>query len=232
MCGRFTLTSQPGQVASAFDLAEMPQLRPRYNIAPGQDAGVVRVSPEGDRRVLEPLRWGLVPSWAKDPRPRHRMINARAETAAKRPAYRAAFRKRRCIVPADGFYEWAPGRPHKQPYYIQCREGAPFAMAGLWERWSGPDAQVLESFAVLTTPANHRLRAIHERMPAILEPGAFDLWLDPGVQDVSRLEPLLRPCPDAWIALRTVSTRVNDVSRDDPACVAPAAALPSTPSLF
>ncbi len=232
MCGRFTLSSSPGQVASVFGLAEVPRLCPRYNIAPGQDAAVVRAAPEAGRRQLDTLRWGLVPSWAKDPRPGHRMINARAETAAQRPAYRSAFRERRCIVAADGFYEWAPGRPEKQPYYIQCHEGAPFGMAGLWERWHGPGGEGVESFVVLTTPANGRLCEIHGRMPAILDPAAYDLWLDPEVRDAARVKPLLRPCPDDWIALRPVSTRVNHIEHDDPGCVAAAPPAPSTLPLF
>jgi putative SOS response-associated peptidase YedK len=221
VCGRFTLTSSPERLAERFGLDEVPGLAPRFNIAPSQEVATVRRRDGSGARVLEMRRWGLVPSWARDPRVGNRMINARSETVAERPAFRSAFRLRRCLVPADGFYEWAGGRGPRQPYHIRLADGAPFGIAGLWERWSGPDGGVIESCTLLTTAANARLAAVHDRMPVILEPEAFERWLDPAVREPERLRDLLRPLPPERVALHPVSRRVNDPRNDDPGCVAP-----------
>ena len=176
MCGRFTLTSTPEQLAQRFGLDEPPQAAPRYNIAPGQDVLAIRVDAETSRRVAIQPRWGLVPSWAKDAAIGARMINARAETVAEKPAFRGAFRARRCLVPADGFYEWATRHGRKQAHYIGLRDGGPFGFAGLWERWEDPSGGALESCTLLTRDAIESIRAIHSRMPVILEPAAYAPW--------------------------------------------------------
>ncbi len=169
MCGRFTLRTPTHRLAEAFGVRDLPNLPPRYNIAPTQDAAVVRPGPEGEARELAMLRWGLVPSWSEGPSA-YSMINARAETVATKPAFRAAFRHRRCLVPADGFYEWQRVDGGKQPYLVELASGEPFAFAGLWEHWEGGD--VIESFTIIVTEANELLRPIHERMPVILDPVA------------------------------------------------------------
>jgi len=220
MCGRFTLATPPAELAERFELSEAPVLAPRFNVAPGQDVAIVRTEP-GKSRVFELRRWGLVPAWADDPRSGFKMINARAETAAERPAYRDAFRRRRCLIPADGFYEWASGPAPRQPYYLKLRDGGVFGMAGLYERWRDPDGGVLESCAVLTTEANPMVRPIHDRMPVILGAADHALWLDPDANDPESLRPLLSPAAADVLVAHPVSHRVNDTGRDDPHCVEP-----------
>ncbi len=227
MCGRFTLTRSADEVARAFgpdvevQLPE-PLRRPRYNIAPGQDAAVLEPAARVPGRVLRPRRFGLVPGWARDPRVGHRLINARAETVARKPAFRAAFRRSRCLVPADGFYEWQrrEGGP-RQPYHVRLRGGEVFAMAGLAERWQGEDGAVLETFAILTTDAPQPLASIHDRMPVILPRELHAVWLDRELRDSESLLPLLRPLPPEWIEFRPVSRWVNTPTHDDPRCLAP-----------
>jgi putative SOS response-associated peptidase YedK len=232
MCGRFTL-STPGAVLArqlGLDEALPLALGPRYNIAPTQPVAVVRPVPDnapgrrdqvdGARR-LDLLRWGLIPAWAKDPAMGSRLINARSETVADKPAFRAAFRKRRCLIPADGFYEWATVGAHKQPYHFRLRDGGPFAFAGLWEAWHAPTGDVLETCTILTTDANDVIRSLHPRMPVILPPDAYARWLDPAVDQPGALVPLLTPYdPAAMIGYR-VSPRVNSPANDDEACVVP-----------
>jgi putative SOS response-associated peptidase YedK len=180
MCGRFILTVSAKDVADLFGLAEVPALEPRYNVAPTQPVAAVRADADG-RRSLATLRWGLIAPWAKDAK--HAAINARAETAADKPTFRHAFRKRRCLIPADAFYEWQKVGRHKQPYLFKLRDGEPFAFAGIWEAWNGPDGEALESCAILTTEANELVRSVHERMPVILDPRHYAEWLDPGLTD-------------------------------------------------
>jgi putative SOS response-associated peptidase YedK len=232
MCGRFTLTSTPEQLAQRFGLDEPPQAAPRYNIAPGQDVLAIRLDAETARRVAIHPRWGLVPSWAKDAAIGARMINARSETVAEKPAFRAAFRARRCLVPADGFYEWAPRQGGKQAHYIALRDAEPFGFAGLWERWEDPSGDALESCTLLTRDAVESIRGIHHRMPVILDPTAYEAWLDPARDDPTRLFALLRPPPEENIVWHPVSNRVNDVRVDDPACIAPAPEAPRQGALF
>lgn len=224
MCGRFTLRAPPSVVAEQFSLLDTPDLRPRHNIAPSQDIPVVRYPPESSlkTRQLVWLRWGLVPGWAQDPAMGDRLINARAETAADKPAFRAALRRRRCLVAADGFYEWQRTGPRKHPYFIRLRDDRPFAFAGLWELWEGPDHKALQSCAILTTEANELMRPIHDRMPVILCPTDYDRWLDPAIQSPDRLRPLLRPYPSDQMIAHPVSTWVNNPAHDDPQCIQPA----------
>ncbi len=223
MCGRFTLTSTPELLARRFGLGEAPAgLVPRFNIAPSQDVATIRARENGTR-VLEMRRWGLVPSWARDPKIGNRMINARSETVSEKPAFREAYRSQRCLVPADGFYEWAAGKSPRQPYHIGLADGGPFAIAALWERWSHGDTDPIDSCTLLTTRANARLTAVHDRMPVILDPADHALWLDPSVRGGEPLHALLRPLADDRIAIQPVSRHVNDPRHDDPECVAPAA---------
>ena len=230
MCGRFTLTAPSDAVRDAFGLAAAPALEPRFNIAPGQDVATLVVDGEGCR-ALALRRWGLVPYWAKDPKMGSRLVNARAETAAEKPAYRDAFRRRRCLVPADGFYEWAAaGQGGRQPWHISRRDAGCFAIAGLFERWRPPEGGWLETCVLLTTAAPGRLASIHDRMPVILPPAGWPLWLDPAVNEASALAPLLRPSPAEDFELRQVSRRVNDTRHDDPRCLEPPP--PPEPELF
>ena len=232
MCGRFTLTSTPAEVAERFELDDVSEFSPRFNIAPTQQVATIRARADDGRRELAFCRWGLIPHWAADRSIGQRMINARAETIADKPAFRQSFRRRRCLVAADGFYEWAPGPRFKQPWRIGLADGSVFGFAGLFDRYDDPERGVIESCAIITTRANERARAIHPRMPVILDPGAYALWLDGDVGDLDRLLPLLGPCPEDWIAMHPVSRRVNDVRTDDAACAAPVDAAPRQESLL
>ncbi len=221
MCGRFALTAPASTIAEIFQADVLPDVLPRYNIAPGtQILGVVQ---EGDRRVGREFRWGLVPFWAKDPKIGYRTINARSETAAKKPAFRAAFRKRRLLIPATGFYEWKrEGPKRKIPHLVGMRDGRLFAMAGLWERWTDPaSGEALLSCTILTTGPNELVAEIHDRMPAILPPDRWALWLDPAVTDPERVQELLVPYPAREMAARPVSSRVNHVKNQGPEVQAP-----------
>lgn len=220
MCGRFTLTSPDSGIAAQFSLLDLPPLEPRYNIAPTQPVAAVRMAAEGAARELAMLQWGLVPSWAKDPEVGSRLINARSETVAEKPAFRDALRRRRCLVLADGFYEWQKLDGGKQPFYFRLREGGVFGFAGLWERWQGP-AGVIESCTLITTEANDLLRSVHDRMPVIVHPRDHDLWLDRGIRQSDLLLPLLRPYPSEEMTSYPVSRRVNSPENDDPQCIEP-----------
>lgn len=218
MCGRFTLSTPADVVGELFGLATAPALTPRYNIAPSQGVAVVRAAGEG--RELVTMRWGLIPSWAKGPEIGDRLINARSETAAGKPSFRAALRQRRCVLPADGFFEWRKDGPRKQPHLICFRDRRPFAMAGLWERWTGPEGPV-ESCTILTTVANEVVAPIHERMPVIIPRERCAQWLAPGAKDQVELAALLCPHDPAEMEAYTVSLRVNNPAHDDAQCVAP-----------
>ncbi len=223
MCGRYSLTTAPEALRRLFDFDTTPNLAPRYNIAPTQSAPVVRNAANGGRELTMP-RWGLIPSWAKDASIGAKTINARSETVAEKPSFRSAFRHRRCLVPADGFYEWRREGEIKQPFRIGMLDGAAFAFAGLWESWSGADdGEALESFTILTAEANRKLRPIHARMPVILAPEAYDAWLDASPETVDRARALLRPFPEHPMAFYRVSTRVNSPRNDDPDCLKPIA---------
>ena len=230
MCGRFSLGADATSLVAQFDLFEAPAWTPRYNIAPTQQAPTIVIASADPRRGFTLHRWGLIPSWAKDPGIGSQMINAQADTVATKPAFRAAFRKRRCLVLADGFYEWArQGRP-KQPYYIRLRDGRPFAIAGLWEHWEGAGGTPINSCTLLTIAANDLIGAFHHRMPVILDPGDYDLWLDPSLQDPDRLQPLLRPYPADAMSAYPVSTRVNNPAHDSPDCIEPVPGQPAAPA--
>jgi putative SOS response-associated peptidase YedK len=192
MCGRYTLRTPAREIAEVFDLAEVPELTPRFNIAPTQPVPAVRLAPDGGGRELTSFRWGLIPSWADDPSIGNRMINARAETVAGKPAFRHSVRAKRCLIVSDGFYEWRKLNGRKQPYYIRMKDDHPFAFAGLWEEW-GRDAGAIRSCTIITTDANELMAPIHDRMPVIVHPSDYGLWLDPAVSDPGRLQPLLRP---------------------------------------
>jgi len=221
MCGRFTLFDSADSVAERFGLPDTPSFSPRYNIAPSQMVAAVRIPPGAGERELVTLRWGLVPSWAKDPAIGNRMINARAETVADKPAFRSAIRRRRCLVPADGFYEWKRVNGRKQPYYIRLEDGAIFAFAGLWESWAGPEHAAVESCTILTTVPNDLLRPVHDRMPVILSPRDYALWLSPAVQDPEALATLFHPYPPEEMIVFPVGTAVNNPKADTPALIEP-----------
>ena len=228
MCGRFTQMFSGGEVRAVLDLdGPEAELQPRYNLAPGQDAAVVRHDAGGRR--LSMLRWGLIPSWAKKPDIGYRLINARAETAAGKPSFRSAFAHRRCIVPASGFYEWRLEGTVRQPWYVTGRDGEPMGFAGLWERWRVPvgmalpgsladrrPGDVVETFTVLTTAANDAMRALHHRMPVILPPEAIGPWLSGDDVD-------LGPAAEDRLLMHRVSRAMNNPRNDSPECVAPLA---------
>lgn len=222
MCGRFTLRTPAAQVASYFNTSAPQewQLAMRFNIAPTQQIAAVRLTEEKSR-ALVPLRWGLVPSWAKDLKIGNSLINARAETVAEKPAFRAAFKRRRCLVAADGYYEWKKlDSKTKQPYYIRRYDEQPFAFAGLWERWERGD-EPIESCTIITTDANVLTREIHDRMPVILPPDKYDIWLDPEFQAYDFLQSLLVPFDGKELTMYPVSRIVNSPKNDSPDCIAP-----------
>ncbi|RMF84413.1 MAG: SOS response-associated peptidase [Nitrospirae bacterium] len=222
MCGRITLTDPTRALAHLLGAPPAAVPPRRYNVAPGEAIAAVRAAPGGGRELVW-LRWGLIPPWAKEARIGHRMINARAETVAERPAFRASFRHRRCLIPVDGFYEWGPGPGgRRQPYWITLADGTPFALAGLWERWRPPEGgEAVESCTILTCPANDLVAPIHPRMPVILPEPDHAAWLDPALTDPGRLRPLLRPYPARAMRARPASTRVNDPRHDAPDCLEP-----------
>ena len=220
MCGRFTQASPTEVIGDLFGVADVPPLPRRYNIAPTQDVAVVRQGAAG--RELAMLHWGLIPSWAKERAIGARMINARAETLAEKPAFRGAYKARRCLIVADGFYEWQKAGPRKQPWYFSLAEGGPFGFAGLWERWKDPEGAAVESCTIVTTTANDVVAPVHDRMPVIVPAREYDLWLDPRITDATRLASVLRPCPAEALRGHPVSLRVNYPATDDPECIAPA----------
>lgn len=220
MCGRFALLAPGESLTEQFLLRETPTLSPRYNIAPTQPVAAVRLDAQTNERQLALLRWGLIPSWSKDMKRSARLINARAETAAEKPSFRAAFKRRRCLIPADGFYEWQKLGQGKQPLFIHAQDSKPFGLAGLWEVWHSADGSVIESCTILTTEANELMAPIHNRMPVIIEPADYGMWLDPGPRPEDARH-LLRPYPAANMHAYPVSTHVNSPRHDDPQCIAP-----------
>lgn len=250
MCGRFTLRTPLSVLITHFELEAQPDrqlslFEPRYNIAPTQDILTVRVDPSDGRRREAFLRWGLIPSWSKAPVSGPPMINARAETLSEKPTFRTAYRFRRCLIPADGFYEWQQsaggGRGKKQPFYIHRPDQELFAFAGLWETWTTEPAMksaggsaasdrtpaaadasplVVESCTIVTTSANNTLLPLHERMPVILAPNDYAAWSDPKIQEPDALQHLLAPCGDHELVAQAVGMHVNRVANDDPQCIA------------
>ena len=221
MCGRFTTTNaDPEQIKETFDLKETPSsedLTPRYNVAPSQDIAVVAHDENNDNK-LGFMRWGLIPSWAKDPKIGHKMINARGETVHEKPSFRAAFKKRRCLIVADGFYEWRKNPDgSKTPMYIRLASGEPFGFAGLWERWENPHSGTLvTTTTIITTSANDLVRDIHERMPVIIPRDMFTTWLSREMQDTDELRHLLIPYPADVMTAYPVSKKVNSPNNDSP----------------
>jgi putative SOS response-associated peptidase YedK len=221
MCGRYTLKTPVEKLAEEFGFdASSVELPPNYNVAPTQE--VAAVLAENGHRRLELLRWGLIPSWADDPGIGSRMINARSETAPEKPSFRRAFRERRCLIPADGFYEWKRVNGGKQPFYIHMKEERPFAFAGLWESWKEDGGPEVRSCAILTTRPNALAREIHDRMPVILPAGSYAAWLDPEAEK-EELVALLAPYPEDEMEAYPVSRFVNSPQNNDPRCVEPAA---------
>ena len=221
MCGRFTLFEPDKVLAREFGVSDFPPRSPRYNIAPSQPIAAVRVTPAGSSPEIALLRWGLIPSWSKDPATGNRLINARAETAREKPSFRNAFRRHRCLIPANGFYEWQRQERGKQPYFVRMRDERLFAFAGLWDRWEGPDEDVIETCTILTTVANAVLAPIHDRMPVILPPTEYARWLDPTLWNADSLGPLLIPFPSEDMVAFPVSPRVNSPTVDDEKCIVP-----------
>lgn len=217
MCGRYTLTADAESIQLAFDLKTVPDWRPRYNIAPSQLAPVITSENPGQ---LTFLKWGLVPSWAKDPAIGSRMINARAETAAEKPSFRAAFKRRRCLVPADGFFEWARRGSRKAPMYIHLENRGLFAFAGLWESRANSDGSKLETCTILTTEANELIRPLHHRMAVMLAPEHYQVWLSPKAR-AEELTLLMSPCPAEKMRVYEVSPQVNHPANDHPAVIEP-----------
>ena len=218
MCGRFTLRTKAEEIVLHFMLADMPILKPRYNIAPTQNVATIRFDLQRGSRQLSLLRWGLIPSWADNPAIGNRLINARSESVAIKPAFRQAFQKGRCLVVADGFFEWKKTGVTKQPYYIRLNDDKPFAFAGLSEHWHRGD-QIIDSCTIITTEANKLMADIHDRMPAILSPDDYDLWLEPDFHGQGKLLKMLRPYSADEMEANSVSTAVNNPRNDTPECV-------------
>jgi putative SOS response-associated peptidase YedK len=219
MCGRFTLTADGDALVARFGLVELAQWSPRYNIAPSQQILALRAGVSAAPTAVL-LKWGLVPSWSKDSKIGNRLINARAETVAEKPAFRAAFARRRCLVLADGYFEWAAGPHGKQPYYIKPAGGDVVTIAALWEHWTSPGGEAVESCTLLTTDANRKLAPIHDRMPVILPTKSHDDWLDPK-SPTEAVKDWLRPAPDDAFDPIPVSRIVNSPKNDVPACIEP-----------
>jgi len=237
MCGRYVITSPPAAIRALFGYPEQPNFPPRYNVAPTQPIPIVRLN-EGRRRFAL-MRWGLIPAWVKDPKTFSLLINARAESVLDKPAFRNAMRRRRCLIPADGFYEWREAGGRKQAYFVRRKDGAPFAFAGLCETWTGPNGEEIDTAAIVTTTANRTLSAIHDRMPVILPDQAFELWLDCAKVDAPTATAFLVPARDDVLEAYQVSPAVNRVANDTAALIAPhveqtnepaAAAAPNAPA--
>ena len=224
MCGRFSQYHAAEAIAEAFEVDEEIDLPPRYNIAPSQPVAAILQLSDTNRRKLQWLRWGLIPSWAKDPAIGYKLINARAETASEKPSFRSAFKHRRCLIPSDGFYEWQRlegSKTKKQPYYFSLKDNNPFAFAGLWERWENPEGDIVETCTILTTEANELVSPIHDRMPVILHSKDYDLWLDPNFISSDSLQALLNPYPSEAMIAYPVSSKVNSPKNDSPECNQP-----------
>ena len=217
MCGRFALKAPKAELVDLFGLSACDDYPVRYNIAPGTDIAVIRRSPEG-LRVLHRLRWGLVPHWAKDPTIGARLVNARSESVAEKPAFRDAFRRRRCLVPADGFYEWKADGKTKQPYYFSAVSGAPLALAGLWESWKAPDGAIVRTVCLLTTEANELMVPVHDRMPVIVGREHWAAWLGDPAENVMAL---MKPCAGSDLQAWAVDRRVSRAAEDDATLIAP-----------
>jgi putative SOS response-associated peptidase YedK len=221
MCGRYAITSAPEAIRALFRYVEQPNFPPRYNVAPTQPIPIVRL--EEGKRHFALVRWGLIPSWVKDPKNFSLLINARGESVADKPAFRAAMKRRRCLIPADGFYEWRRAGDRKVPYYVRLKGGGPLAFAGLWESWMGPNGEEMETAAIVTTRANRTLSAIHDRMPVIVPPEGFDLWLDCAKVDATTAAALIAPAREGLLEIYEVSPAVNRTANDSAKLIEPVA---------
>jgi putative SOS response-associated peptidase YedK len=221
MCARYVITSPADAIRALFGYAERPNFPARYNVAPTQPIPVVRL--DAGKLAFMLVRWGFLPSWVKDPRTFSLLVNARAESVQDKPAFRNAIRRRRCLIPADGFYEWSGTRP-RRPFFVRPTAGGPIAFAGLWETWTGPNGEEVDTAAIVTTQANRTLMPVHDRMPVIVPPDAFNLWLDCSSDDAAMAAALMVPAPDALLEAYPVSTGVNRATNDSPDLIAPAPA--------
>jgi len=222
MCGRYRLSRRKQLVEEYFDTAPLDDdWNPRYNIAPTQPVPVIRQHPKEPVRQLSMMKWGLVPSWAKDTSGAARMINARSETASTKPAFRDPVRFRRCLIPADAFYEWKRTATSKQPYCFEVNDGELFALAGLWDGWKDANGTWVKTCSILTTTPNAVTSAVHDRMPVVLDRESYDLWLDPGMHNVAAISEVLKPCDARLMRCYPVSTRINHVANDDEECSRP-----------
>ena len=221
MCGRFTLHAPAAQIRESFNLPDLPdrELKPRYNIAPSQDVAIIRDTGTGREMVM--ARWGLIPCWSKESSTKYSTINARTESVAEKPTYRTSFKRRRCLIPADGFYEWKQDAGNKVPHHIRMKDGKVFAFAGLWDHWEGEDASI-ESCTIIVMPANAVMKPIHERMPAIIAAEDYDGWLDSGVTDKQEIMQYLDSAPSTQLTAYPVSTLVNSAKNNDEGCIRPA----------
>jgi putative SOS response-associated peptidase YedK len=220
MCGRFVLMTPSKSLAEQFDVDEAFHEAPRYNVAPTQNVWIIRINQQSGQREMRAVKWGLIPSWAKDPSMGNRLINARCESVQTKPAFKSCFRFRRCLVPADGFYEWENTGKVRQPHLFRMADGSPFAFAGLWDRWKAPDGRITESCTIITTPANEKIISIHDRMPAILKPGDYGIWLDPKARPDMLLK-LLVPFSSELMTGTPVSAKVNKATYEGPDCIEP-----------
>jgi len=234
MCGRYRLTARERYLRDHFGLDEDPNWEPRWNIAPTQQIATIRQHPTEPARIFSLMQWGLIPYWAKDQSFGSRTINAMSETAAEKPAFRDAMRWRRCLIPADGFYEWKRVGPNdKQPYNFGLAANSTFAFAGLWDRWRDPKSNdILETCTILTTPPNSLVADVHDRMPAILKVEDYDVWLDPGMTDATVVADYLKPFDASLMKKYPVSTRVNRPENDDPECAQEVSISVAQPALF
>jgi putative SOS response-associated peptidase YedK len=218
MCGRFSLVVPERFFSKVFVFQDVPEMLPDYNVPPGVDIWAVRNSSATEEKEIARLRWGLVPPWAKDPKIGNKMINARSETVAEKPAFRSSFKKRRCLIPADGFYEWKRDGTSRTPYYIHLKDQRPFAMAGLWEQWIGPEQEILESCTILTTSPNQLMERLHDRMPVILPQDQMSRWLEPSTS-ARELQAMTSPYPTEAMAAYPVSSLVNSPRNNSPECL-------------
>jgi len=220
MCGRYVITSPADAIRALFGYDERPDFPPRYNVAPTQPIPIVRM--DNGRRSFALVRWGLIPAWVKDPKTFSLLVNARGEFVLDKPSFRNAMRRRRCLVPADGFYEWRDGMP-RRPYFVRPKSGGPIAFAGLWETWTGPNGEAVDTAAIVTTRANRLLAPIHDRMPVIVAPEAFDFWLDCAKVDATTAAALIAPAPEDALECYEVSPTINRAVNDDARLIEPAA---------
>jgi putative SOS response-associated peptidase YedK len=219
MWSRIVTAISPERLAAVFGLPSVPDIEPRYNLAPTQKAGVIRQSDDSEHNRFDFMKWGLVPSWSDDLSMGSHMINARSETVADEPAFRHAIKYNRCIIPTSGFYEWSHTEAEKHPHYIHFADWSLMGLAGIWEHWNAPDGTVLETFSIMTTAANKLIEKLHDRMPVILHPDNYGLWLNRNLHDAHELESLYTPFPDELMAYYEVPSLVNNPRFDSPACI-------------